>query len=135
MCNLYSVTKGQAAIRELVGVDALAQMRLWLSGEFCCPIAASEQVGLEDLRGCPEAEAFARRGIEARAELTEILLGERVRIGLIVGSRPTAFAAPAFAAEAAIVREELLASIPVHRFAICLLGLRRNRRNEANANP
>ena len=55
-------------------------MRHWLPGEFLPSIAASEYVSLEPLGRRSEAEALARRGIEARAELTELLLGKRVRI-------------------------------------------------------
>lgn len=57
-------------------------MRLCLLGEFLPSVAAPEQVGLEDLRRRPEAQALARRCIEAGTELTEFLLGERVRIGV-----------------------------------------------------
>ena len=49
-------------------LDALAQMRLWLPGEFLSFVAASEQVGLEDLGRRPEAQALARRGVQACAE-------------------------------------------------------------------
>ena len=68
-------------------VDALAQMRLRLPGEFFPSVAASEQVGLEHLGRSAEAKAFARRGIEARAELPEFLLRKRVGVG--VAAEPT----------------------------------------------
>ena len=57
-------------------------MRLWLPGEFLASVAASEQVGFEDLGRRPEAEALARCGIEAGTELTEFVLRERIRIGV-----------------------------------------------------
>ena len=62
-------------------------MRLWLAGTLLASVAASEQVGLEDLGGCPEAEAFARRGIQASAKRAQCLLGQAVRIG--VAAEPT----------------------------------------------
>lgn len=58
-------------------VDAPAQMRQWLPGEFHASVAASQQVGLEYLGRGVEAEALARRGVEACAQLTELLLGKR----------------------------------------------------------
>ena len=64
------------------GLDALAQMRQWLPGEFLPSVSTSEQVGFEHLGRGAEAEALTRRGVEACAELTELLLGESVRIGV-----------------------------------------------------
>jgi hypothetical protein len=51
-------------------------------GKFLASVAASEEVGLEDLRRRPEAEAFAPLGGEAGTELEEFFLRERVRIGV-----------------------------------------------------
>ncbi len=62
-------------------------MRQWLPGKFLASVAAAEQVGLEHLGRRAEAEALARRGIEAGTELTKFLLRKRVRIG--VATKPT----------------------------------------------
>ena len=58
-----------------------------LPGEFLASVAVSEQVSLEDLRRRPEAEALARRGVNACAEMTEFLLRKYVWIG--VAGEPT----------------------------------------------
>jgi hypothetical protein len=57
-------------------------MRQWVPGEFFPSVSQSEQVGLEYLGTGAEAEVFARRGIEAPAKLTELLLEKRVRVGV-----------------------------------------------------
>lgn len=63
-------------------LDALAQMRLWLPGKFLASVAASEQVGLEHFRRCSEAEALARRGVQASTEGAQFFLRQAVRIGV-----------------------------------------------------
>ena len=57
-------------------------MRLWLAGQSGAPMAATEEVGLEHLGGGTEAEAFAGCGVQPGTELSEILLGQAVRIGV-----------------------------------------------------
>lgn len=63
-------------------MDALAQMRLWLPGEFLASVAASEQVGLEHLGRGPVAQALARRGVQASTEGAQFFLRQAVRIGV-----------------------------------------------------
>ena len=80
VCSKQAIDRRETV--ELTALDALAQMRLRLPGNFLASVAASEQVGSEHFGGGAEAETLAGRGIQARAELTEVLLGERVRIGV-----------------------------------------------------
>jgi len=45
-------------------------------------VAAAEDVGPEHLGRRSEAQALARRGIETGAELAQLLLRKRVRVGI-----------------------------------------------------
>ena len=81
-CRVLSAHLTELAAASEIVVDALAQMRLWLPGKFFASVAASEQVGLEHFRRCSEAEALARRGVQASTEGAQFFLRQAVRIGV-----------------------------------------------------
>ena len=56
-------------------MDAKAEMRLRSTRQLLRSVAVADDIGSEDFRGRPVAEAFSRRGVQPGTEHTQVVPG------------------------------------------------------------